>query len=315
MTGPAPTVSESELRERFYQATDYHAIPGGRKKLDYIFSLVRRLQTGGPQLRVLDVGCGNGPLTFPVAALGCAVTGVDVNAASIERNRRDGRYANARFAVVPGATFDLGQTFDLIICSEVLEHLDAPQPLVDSIARHLAPGGTLMVTVPNGYGPREVLGRVEIFLRRTVGIGRVIDPVRRMFGMLDHATKCAVHTSNPDQDHVQKFTTGEMRGIFAKAGLSIVKTVNSIFIFGVVFGKSAAVDRFDSRLADFLPHSAASGWYFLCTRDGREMAFSRSGTAMAEGWRGGEISIARTAGSTVEVRSDRTPQPRPVSIR
>jgi SAM-dependent methyltransferase len=260
-----PTAAaDAALRRRFLQATDYHSIPGGLKKLDYIFELVRRLQGGRPGLRVLDVGCGNGPLTFPIAALGCEVLGVDVNAASIERNRRESRYPNARFAVVPGASFDLGESFDLVICSEVLEHLPEPQPLVDSIARHLAPGGTLMVTVPNGYGPREVLGRIEIFLRRNLGIGRVIDPVRRAFGMLDHATKCAVHTSNPDQDHVQKFTIREMREIFAKAGLPVVQIVNSIFIFGVVFGKSAAVDRFDNRLADFLPRSFASGWYFLC---------------------------------------------------
>jgi len=264
-----PTAAvDAALRERFFQATDYHAIPGGRKKLEYIFTLVRRLQAGRPELKVLDVGCGNGPLTFPIAALGCEVVGVDVNAASIERNRRESRYPNARFAVVPGASFDLGESFDLIICSEVLEHLDLPQPLVDSIARHLKPGGTLMVTVPNGFGPREVLGRIEIFLRRKLGIGRVIDPIRRAFGMLDHATKCAVHTSNPDQDHVQKFTLREMQGIFAKAGLSIVEVVNSIFILGVIFGRSAAIDRFDSRLADYLPRAFASGWYFLCRKAG-----------------------------------------------
>jgi len=256
--------ADAALRERFLQATDYQSIPGGLKKLDYIFALVRRLHAGRPGLRVLDVGCGNGPLTFPIAALGIDVVGVDVNAASIDRNRRESRYPNARFEVVSGASFDLGESFDLIICSEVMEHLDAPQPLVDSIARHLKPDGTLMVTVPNGYGPREVLGRIEIFLRRKLGIGRVIDPVRRAFGMLDHATKCAVHTSNPDQDHVQKFTIREMRGIFAQAGLSVFEIVNSIFIFGVVFGKSAAIDRFDSRLADFLPRAFASGWYFLC---------------------------------------------------
>jgi 2-polyprenyl-3-methyl-5-hydroxy-6-metoxy-1,4-benzoquinol methylase len=265
-----PTATEISPRERFYRATDYDAIPGGRKKLDFIFGLVERLRAARPGLKVLDVGCGNGPLTFPIAALGVPVLGIDVNAASIERNRAANRYPNARFAVVPGASFDLGETFDLIICSEVLEHLHEPQPLVDSIARHLAPGGTLMVTVPNGYGPREVLGRIEIFLRRRLGIGRVIDPARRAFGMLDHATKCAVHTSNPDQDHVQKFTTGEMRAVLAKAGLRVVETVNSIFIFGVVFGKSPAVDRFDSRLADFLPRFAASGWYFLCRSARRE---------------------------------------------
>ncbi|HEY5998249.1 MAG TPA: methyltransferase domain-containing protein [bacterium] len=262
------TAAADAARERFYGATDYQAIPGGKKKLDFIFALIERLRAAKPGLKVLDVGCGNGPLTFPVAALGVPVVGVDVNAASIERNVGANRYPNARFAVVPGASFDLGETFDLIICSEVLEHLHEPQPLVDSIARHLAPGGTLMVTVPNGYGPREVLGRIEIFLRRRLGIGRVIDPVRRAFGMLDHATKCAVHTSNPDQDHVQKFTVREMRDIFARAGLALTGTVNSIFIFGVVFGKSPAVDRFDSRLADFLPRFAASGWYFLCRKNG-----------------------------------------------
>ncbi|HWR97702.1 MAG TPA: methyltransferase domain-containing protein [Candidatus Methanoperedens sp.] len=262
--------TEGARRGRFFAATDYQAIPGGKKKLDFIFALVERLRAANPGLKVLDVGCGNGPLTFPIAALGVPSTGVDVNAASIERNRAANRYPNARFAVVPGTAFDLGENFDLIICSEVLEHLHEPQPLVDSIARHLAPGGTLMVTVPNGYGPREVLGRVEIFLRRKLGIGRVIDPVRRACGMLDHATKCAVHTSNPDQDHVQKFTLREMRGMFAQAGLALAAVTNSIFIFGVVFGKSPAVDRFDSRLADFLPHWAASGWYFLCQRAGTE---------------------------------------------
>jgi len=258
----------SALRERFYAATDYHAIPGGRKKLDYIFALVRRLQAGRPELKVLDVGCGNGALTLPIALLGCRVVGVDVNAASIERNRADKRFADVRFEVVPGAIFDLRETFDLVICSEVLEHLDFPQPLVNSIARHLTSEGTLMVTIPNGYGPREVLGRSEIFLRRKVGVGRWIDALRRAFGMLDHATKCAVHTSNPDQDHVQKFTTREIGGIFRKAGLVVTETVNSIFILGVVFGKNAGVDRFDGRLADFLPNRLASGWYFLCRKDG-----------------------------------------------
>ena len=38
-------VSEPVLRERFFQATNYHSIPGGRKKLDYLFSVARRLQS------------------------------------------------------------------------------------------------------------------------------------------------------------------------------------------------------------------------------------------------------------------------------
>jgi len=75
-------VSEPVLRERFFQATNYHSIPGGRKKLDYLFSVARRLQSERSDTRVLDVGCGNGGLAFPLAPIDCSVLGVDVHASS-----------------------------------------------------------------------------------------------------------------------------------------------------------------------------------------------------------------------------------------
>lgn len=261
-----PSQTESELRQRFHALSEYRSIPGGPKKLDYLFDLVRRLQAERRVLNVLDVGCGNGPLTFPVAMLGCQVVGVDVDEGSIGRARQENRFPNARFEVIPGSIFDLGATFDLIICSEVLEHLEMPQPLLDTMAKHLAPGGLLWVTVPNGYGPREVLGRIEIFLRRKLGLGRVIEPFRRLFGMVDAKTKCAVHTSNPYQDHVQKYTIRQLERLFTQAALHLTEIRNNVFIFGVIFGKSRAVDRFDCGLADFLPHGAASGWYLLCRK-------------------------------------------------
>lgn len=141
--------SDSVLRERFFQATNYHSIPGGRKKLDYLFSVARRLQSERSEVRVLDVGCGNGGLAFPLAAIDCSVLGVHVHASTIERNRAQNVAPNARFEVVPGAVFDLGEPFDLIVCSEVLEHLDEPQPLVATMSRHLEPEGLLLITVPN----------------------------------------------------------------------------------------------------------------------------------------------------------------------
>jgi SAM-dependent methyltransferase len=260
---------DSDQRQRFHELSEYRSIPGGPKKLDYLFNLVRSLQAAHPDLKVLDVGCGNGPLTFPVASTGCEVVGVDVDAGSVAHARSANSFPNAAFELIPGSTFDLGREFDLIICSEVLEHLEVPQPLIDTMARHLAPGGRLFVTVPNGYGPREVLGRFEIFLRRRLGLGRLIEPVRRLFGMIDAKTKCAVHTSNPYQEHVQKYTTRKLRRLFERAGLRLEEVRNNVFILGVVFGKSRSVDRFDCRLADLLPHFAASGWYLLCRKGDR----------------------------------------------
>jgi 2-polyprenyl-3-methyl-5-hydroxy-6-metoxy-1,4-benzoquinol methylase len=218
-------------------------------------------------LNVLDVGCGNGSIAFAVASLGCDVLGVDVNSSSIERAREANRFPNARFAVVPGDEFDLADRYDLIICSEVLEHLYRPQRLLNTMTRLLKDDGLLFITVPNGYGPREILGRTEKFLRHRLKLGGCIDSARSKARMLDAATKCAVHTSNPDQDHVQKFTTRQLTELFKRAGLSLIERVNSIFIFSVVLRtKSGVVDTVDGRLADCLPHSLASGWYLLCRK-------------------------------------------------
>src|SRR5687767_2860193 len=96
----------------------------------------------------------------------------------------------------------------------------------------LEPEGLPLITDPNGYGLREVLGRGEIFLRETL----------------------------------QKFTVRQIDRLLHSAGLTRIETVNSIFIFSVIFGRSVAVARFDERLADALPNFASSGWYFLCRK-------------------------------------------------
>lgn len=262
-----PRITERELRHKFFGSTDYHTIPGGRKKLEYLFSLLQRMKAARSHMKVLDVGCGNGALTFAVASLGGEVLGVDVSGSSIERARASNQFGNAQFQPVPGDEFDLKDKYDLIICSEVLEHLYKPHRLLNTMVRHLNEHGFLFITVPNGYGPREILGRAETFLRKRLKLGDWIDSARSKAKMLDAATKCAVHTSNPDQDHVQKFTTRELTGLFKRAGLSVIERVNSIFLFSVLLRtKSGVVDKLDGRLADWLPHFMVSGWYLLCRK-------------------------------------------------
>ena len=259
--------AEKELRNTFFRSTRYHAIPGGLKKLEYLFSVLMQMRRASPRMNVLDVGCGNGSIALAVASLGHDVLGVDISESSIQYARDLNRYSNARFEVVPGSCFDLNESFDLIICSEVLEHLHSPGPLVATMARHLKESGQLLITVPNGYGPREVLGRTETFLRERLGLRRLIDRVRGGVKMMDAATKCAVHTSNPDQDHVQKFTIQQLKALIERAGMRVVETVNSIFVFSVILRtKTGIVDVVDGRLADCLPRFMASGWYLLCRK-------------------------------------------------
>ena len=46
-------------------------------------------------------------------------------------------------------TMDLERKFDLIVLSDVIEHMDAPVHAIVNLMRHLAPGGALCITTPN----------------------------------------------------------------------------------------------------------------------------------------------------------------------
>ena len=73
------------------------------------------------------------------------LVGLDIDAESVA-------FANARgesLLVGNCETVELGDKFDLIVLSEVLEHVDAPAAALRNLARHLAPAGRLFVTTPN----------------------------------------------------------------------------------------------------------------------------------------------------------------------
>src|SRR5205823_6650318 len=182
----------------FWRKTNYQRFPGGQKKLRVLAETILREFPTRP--RVLDVGCGNGGLTFPIAALGCEVVGADLDADSIDRCRERNRFPNARFVHTDGSLTTIDGVFDLIVCSEVLEHLDEPRPLVAAMRAKLAPAGLIFITIPNGYGLREIGGRSEQFLRRRCGLDRTLAGLRRVLGrvgMPSAKEKYDMHTCNP----------------------------------------------------------------------------------------------------------------------
>jgi SAM-dependent methyltransferase len=257
----------------YLRHTDYHRYPGGLKKLEFIVETLWGLGREPAEVRVLDVGCGNGSLSLPIASLGYRVVGVDLDPGSIEHARQVNPFPNARFKLVNGDRLDLPEQFDLVICSEVLEHLYNPMPLIRAIADAMKPGAFAIITVPNGQGLRELLGRVESFLKSTLRMRHVLKSLRHLAGMPDADEKCLMHTSNVEQagtGHVQAFSLPGLKKRLTRGGLNVVRVVKSLFILSVFAGKRGddwtALDRFDSRLADALPASLASGWYVLCRK-------------------------------------------------
>ncbi len=107
---------------------------------------------------ICDLGCGNGHISGRLAALGYEVTGVDASRSGIQIARR--MYPSATFLealIDPSLAERLG-TFDLVISSDVIEHLYRPSDLLEAAGSLLNPRGQLLIGTPyHGYIKNLVL--------------------------------------------------------------------------------------------------------------------------------------------------------------
>ena len=96
-----------------------------------------------PAGRMLDFGCGYGRWYGHLKSLVSFYVGVDTCVARIEYAQKTYADETSRFQIVSLTGFDLGQTFDTILCVNVLQHLTLPDAkiAVQMIAQHLAPTG------------------------------------------------------------------------------------------------------------------------------------------------------------------------------
>jgi 2-polyprenyl-3-methyl-5-hydroxy-6-metoxy-1,4-benzoquinol methylase len=99
------------------------------------------------RLRILDVGCGSGLNSKAIAGMGHEVCGVDLSEAAIQRYRSCG--FDGRVADIENGLDYPDQSFDLIFCAEVIEHMTSPEVLAREMWRVLRRGGRLIVTTPN----------------------------------------------------------------------------------------------------------------------------------------------------------------------
>jgi len=100
----------------------------------------------------LDVGCGAGLLTEPLARLGANVTGIDASPEVIAVARDHAAASGLQIDYRAGDVQELGGRFDLITAMEVIEHVAEPAAFVRALAKRLAANGLLILSTPNATG-------------------------------------------------------------------------------------------------------------------------------------------------------------------
>jgi 2-polyprenyl-6-hydroxyphenyl methylase/3-demethylubiquinone-9 3-methyltransferase len=104
------------------------------------------------RIKALDLGCGGGLLTEEFARLGCQMTGVDPSEASLATARKHAQRSGFEVAYLTGVGEQIpfaDASFDIVICCDVLEHVNDIAQVMQEIARVLAPGGILFYDTIN----------------------------------------------------------------------------------------------------------------------------------------------------------------------
>jgi len=101
---------------------------------------------------ILDIGCGGGLLTEPLARLGAVVTGIDASERNIAIARAHATKSALKITYLPCAAEDLvsgSARFDIVTAMEVIEHVSDPAVFIATAAQLLKPDGLMFVATMN----------------------------------------------------------------------------------------------------------------------------------------------------------------------
>ena len=150
--------------EELYRKFHRNARPMGYipSKSDYTYGFTVEMLESAigraaiPVRSVLDLGCGTGPLSFCLAQRCDHVLGVDISAQAIDSCEQGARALgidNVEFRVGRLEDIEDGLRFDMIVCSEVLEHLPDDSAALRHLFKMLLPGGVLVLSTPSINAP------------------------------------------------------------------------------------------------------------------------------------------------------------------
>jgi 2-polyprenyl-3-methyl-5-hydroxy-6-metoxy-1,4-benzoquinol methylase len=156
------SLSSAAYDEQWSRLSDFvKHNPGSRHRRRLIRSAIGRLKK--PIESVLDVGCGLGETIIHLNRVlpAARVNGVDISPVAIEACRQS--FPDADFHVLDIVEASLPTNFDLVVCSEVVEHLDDPTRAISNMRKMTQQGGFLVLTTQHGrvHATEEAIGHTS----------------------------------------------------------------------------------------------------------------------------------------------------------
>jgi SAM-dependent methyltransferase len=122
--------------------------------------------------KILDLGCGDGALTGKLAALGCAVVGIDTSLAQLKAARK----LELPVLLMDGRNLCLRTRFDAVFTNAALHWMKAPEKVVQGIQNVLKPGGRFVGEFGGKGNVEKIRSALHSALRRRGTDPIAIDP-------------------------------------------------------------------------------------------------------------------------------------------
>lgn len=241
------TVSDAERKkflaqERYFARSWTHIFYLWKRNRIMIGKTIRSIlqTTPNKMRRAMDLGCGSAASLFEVINVcsdihGVQWYGLDLNInevlAGAHRSRfRVSEWNKSAINFLVGDSFHLpiaDASLDMLLCSEVLEHLQDPYPAITEIVRVLKPGAYVLITTPN---PNSIVERLGYAFDKMTG-----GALKRAFWKGHDKISAPPLSAEVGLGHVSVHPYRVWRAWLEKAGVEIIRKVRGPMVFGGPF--------------------------------------------------------------------------------
>ena len=242
--------------KRIYKYNPIEDCYATKKKIHIFRDEIEKRRLKKKYLTILDFGCGN------IEDCGKYLLnrkdfylGFDIHKESLEYAKKKYKTKKINFTEkIPN------KKFDIIIISEVLEHLHKPEEILVELKNKLRKDGVILGSIPNGYGLTEI----EKFIIHKFFI---YDFLKILYSFFKKKKVKSKHIPfNYESGHIQFFTLSRFKRMIKKCNLKIYEirngTIMGADISGSTFLKFESTKKINTKIADFIPHFMSATWIF-----------------------------------------------------